>query len=341
MDTPVSRETTALGAKFGELHIGIKSAPDSPDPTALRSPTALTVTVTSLPTPPFSPSAAVETAPPFTLDHPTPDPETTLPEPLFPSPPQPLDTFPLFPLLPAELRLKIWSLSFLPRAIELHAQRTHYADSDRYTGTSGTPRWQSQSRNPAALSVNAEARSAALEFYTIALPLCAPRNEHPGNTRDGDRLLYLNPEEDTVVLLGDLNYGRLTTLLEWFRKQDAAYYSGRRSGRSQGKGKGVRRLAMSVAPWSHMVGAATLKAFARTVFADVEEFVLFIYKEPVPPDGWGGGRVVLEEATAEEDDAYRRYFVFGRGKQFREGDGWISVGKRPLKIADIQFLEGW
>ncbi|KAK0638512.1 hypothetical protein B0T16DRAFT_421284 [Cercophora newfieldiana] len=350
MDNQLRLEPEAgnVATKLGELRIGITPAPDSPTPSALTQPTTLAVPVAELPTPPFSPSIEEKN---FILNTPTrtsrprslslPDtslPPSLLPAPLPRNPPQPATSFPLFPLLPAELRLKIWSSSFLPRTIELHNRRTHYADSER---SSGVPQWQSQSRNPAALSVNAEARAAALEFYTVALPLCVPHFSFGGDARNGDRLLYLNPEEDMVVMLGDLNYSRLTHLLEWFRKQDAAYHNGRRSGSgAAGRGKGLRRMAMSVGPWAHAVGAATLKAFARTVFADVEEFVMFNYKAPIPPETWRGGRVVLQEACTE-DEAYRQFFVFGRGKQFREGDGWVVVGKRPIKIADIQFLEGW
>ncbi|KAK0716122.1 hypothetical protein B0H67DRAFT_489774 [Lasiosphaeris hirsuta] len=246
-------------------------------------------------------------------------------------------TFPYFPLLPAELRLKIWALSLAPRTIELHTRRTHYADSDAHRRR--VPQWQSLSRNPALLAVSAEARAAALEFYTVALPLAAPFGrkggygafERPGDMlSDSDRVLYISLEADTVVLLGDLHYGRLTTLLEWFRAQDV--------GRGRA-GKGVRRLAMGVAQWAHEVGARTLKAFARSVFADLEEFVLFMYKERMPPEEWTGGRCVLEEACLD-DDYYRR-FVIGKGKQFREGNGWMAVGKRPMKVVDLQFLDGW
>ena len=95
---------------------------------------------------------------------------------------------------------------------------------------------------------------------------------------------------------------------------------------------------MSVAPWSHTVGAATLKAFSRTVFADVEEFVLFMYMGRMPPEEWDGGRVLLEECRL--DDNYQR-FLMGRGGQFREGDGWMVVGKRPLEMVEIRFENGW
>ncbi|KAK3324902.1 hypothetical protein B0H66DRAFT_470387 [Apodospora peruviana] len=246
------------------------------------------------------------------------------------------DQFPLFGLLPAELRLKIWFQSFLPRTVELHTRRTHYADADN-NGASNQMKWQSNSRNPAALSVSSEARCAALEFYTVALPLArAPPNsnrvvrERPGDLlRDSDRVLYINLEVDMVILLGDLHTGRLTRLLSWFKDQDT------------GEGKGLRRLAMSVAPWSHLAGAATLKAFARTLFNDFDEFVLFAYQEWMPPEYWNGGTVVLREC--EHDDFYTR-FIMGRGKQFRVGgggEGWMVVGQKPMRIAEIQFVDGW
>ncbi|KAK4096709.1 hypothetical protein N658DRAFT_501277 [Parathielavia hyrcaniae] len=238
-------------------------------------------------------------------------------------------TFPYFPLLPAELRLKIWHMSFLPRTVELHTRRAHYANDD---GRGATPKWQqSQSRNPAALGVNAEARAAALEFYTVTLPL-----------HNNYRVLYLNLEHDTVVLLGDLHYTRLTKLLDWFRAQDRpAPGRARRRGAAgaTGEGKGLRKLAMSVALWAHEVGAATLKAFARTVFADMDEFTLFMYPDRLPPPDWTGGSCVLEEADADAD--YYRRFIVGRGRQFRVGDGWMVVGQQPMKVAELSFEGGW
>jgi 2-succinyl-5-enolpyruvyl-6-hydroxy-3-cyclohexene-1-carboxylate synthase len=252
-------------------------------------------------------------------------------------------------------------MSFLPRTVELHTRRAHYADDENLRLRSGaTPKWQSLSKNPAALAVNAEARAAALEHYTVALPLFAPpsnaQSERPGDLLQiSDRVLYLDLEQDTVVMLGDLHYTRLTRLLDWFRKMDnkpttAARQQQRRrdadnnnnnttSSSSSTRGKGLRRLAMSVALWAHEVGAATLKAFARTVFADIEEFVLFMYSEQLPPSTWGGGLCLLEEAAADADH-YRR-FLIGRGRQFRVGNDWMVVGQRPMKVADICFEEGW
>ncbi|KAL2262650.1 hypothetical protein VTK26DRAFT_575 [Humicola hyalothermophila] len=257
----------------------------------------------------------------------------------------PLGTFQCFPLLPPELRLKIWHMSFLPRTVELHTWPTHYAEDELVFGS--TPTWQSLSRNPAALSVNTEAREAALECYTVALPLASPLARDPtflararsrGHGRDGGRVLYLNLEQDTVVLLGELHYTRLTRLLQWFRDADTPTLRSR-AGTVAVRGKGLRRLAMSVAPWWTEVMGATLKAFARTVFADLEEFALFMYTARTPPESWTGGKCVLEEASPDED--YYRHYVVDKGRQFRVGDGWMVVGRRPMKVAELSFHDGW
>ncbi|KAH6847014.1 hypothetical protein B0I37DRAFT_374119 [Chaetomium sp. MPI-CAGE-AT-0009] len=230
-------------------------------------------------------------------------------------------------------------MSFLPRTVELHTRRAHYADKDPH---GGTPKWQSQSRNPAALSVNAEARAAALEHYTVALPLFTLPSRTQTSERSGDllqysdRVLHLNLEHDTIVLLGgDLAYERVSGLLGWLRRMD----NKPARGRGGGGGKGVRRLGISTAMWTFEGGAAMLSAVSRTVLADIESFTLFMFPERQPPEGWAGGRCVLEE-TAADTDAYRR-FVIGRGRQFRVGDGWMVVGEQPMKLADLCFAEGW
>jgi hypothetical protein len=156
--------------------------------------------------------------------------------------------------------------------------------------------------------------------------------------QDSDRVLYLNLESDMVVLLGDLKFSRLTRLLEYFRRIDKLS-RGRSAGAEGGNGKGLRRLAMSVSLWAHEAGGATLKAFARTVLADIDEFVLFMYSDRLPPPAWMGGIRVLDEAAADSDD-YRR-FVTRRGWQFRVGDGWMVVGQRPMNVADISFEDVW
>ncbi|KAK1834899.1 hypothetical protein QBC39DRAFT_368613 [Podospora conica] len=301
-----------------------------------------TAIVAAPPTPPFSPALAPDTPPtnnPFgvtlSLDPPLATPPTEHP-PVLPIPPT---TFPLFPFLPAELRLKIWAASFLPRTVELHSRRSHYASTDHTT-----PCWHSKSRNPAALSVCTEARAAALSHYRVALPLDAlpARHEHvvltglktcerPGDTlRGGDRRLYVNLAEDTVVLCSEVAFMRLKRLLDWFRQQDG-----------RGGGRGLRKLAMSVKAWAISGPAAqALKAFGNAQFGEVDEFYLFFYDDWVPPEAWTGARCELVGFSPDED-VYRR-FLMGRGRQFRDGDGWIVVGKRPMEVVEIRFHdEGW
>ncbi|KAL2159065.1 hypothetical protein VTH06DRAFT_2824 [Thermothelomyces fergusii] len=249
---------------------------------------------------------------------------------------EPCNTFTYFPLLPAELRLKIWHMSFLPRTVVLHTKRCHYADYVEYEA----PRWQSQSCNPAALSVNTEARAAALEHYTVAMPLFAPSSRKSMPKRPGDllqnseKVLYLNLEQDTVVLLGDLQYVHIMRLLDDFRRLDRP----RAWNLNTACGKGLRRLGMSVAFWIHDAGAAALEMFARKAFTNIEEFILFTYDKPLPPSDWRG-LCVLSEIDINGD--FYRDFRMGRGRQFRDKDGWMVVGKGPMKLADICFQEGW
>lgn len=294
-------EVISVEANLADADSGLTKTTLDP---ALGVPTPLVVTVTELSTPSVFPPVVDKTP----------------------------GTFHYFPYLPTELRLKIWRFSALcPRVVELHARRTHYADEDR----DGDPLWQSLSRNSGVLSANAEARAVALKFYTVTLRLCDPI-ELP--LRRCDRLLYINLKEDTVVLLGDLAFVRLNRLLNWFREQDIAYCNGRASRAVTNQGKGLRRLAMSCAQWDSAIAARTLQALARNVFADIEELVLFIYEDGLPPKTWTGGRCILENARPE-GESYRRFAAVW-GQAFRNGDSWIKVGKRPLKVADISF-ENW
>ncbi|KAK3377435.1 hypothetical protein B0H63DRAFT_477197 [Podospora didyma] len=323
------QKTNDIAADLGKLSIAVDTDKSNKPSTTLAasklpiapvaptmSAASVLVTVTEIPpTPPFSPAPPEMSA----EDQQGHDLQVTHRDDT-----KDMNTFHFFPFLPAELRLYIWHLSFLPRIVELHKRRTHYADDDRF------PRWQSYSRNPAALAVNVEARAAALEFYTVSLPLAAPLARHqtvelPGQLHLSGRRLYLNLVHDTVIVLGSVHFSRLTRLLGWFRAEDRS-------------GTGLRRLAMSVASWAHEAGAATLKLFARTGFTDVEEFVLLMYNDLGPPADWTGGRVVFKPCR---DTDYHRRFVMGKGKQFREGDGWMVVGKQPLKVVDVNFLNSW
>ncbi|KAJ3454840.1 hypothetical protein MRS44_013440 [Fusarium solani] len=171
-------------------------------------------------------------------------------------------SFHVFPHLPVELRLKIWRYSFTPRIVEIHARRSHYADDFQH---GGVPKWQSGCNNPAALSVNSEARSAALDCYPVKFPLAtvAPC-EHAGDSiNDLNRVLYINPAVDTVVVLGDLDYRRMSRLLSDLTLRDP-------------KGKGLQRLAVS-ASWTYHQGAGdTIRMLVQHMFPELIEMTVFI-----------------------------------------------------------------
>lgn len=227
----------------------------------------------------------------------------------------------MFPLLPAELRLQIWSHSFLPRAVELHARRLHYADSDLHGGVAA---WQSGSPNPVALAVNSEARAAAQSHYAVRLPLAPnrPCDRSGESIRDGDRVLYIDPGQDTVVLLGEaLSIPRIKGLLACM---------------ADVPGPGLKRLALSARCFAHGGCGVSMRIYARTLFRGLEELVLFMYEHRVPPESWKGGAVELVDCSGE--DYYRR-FVLGRGSELRDGSAWMKVGERELKVMDLVFCD--
>lgn len=232
--------------------------------------------------------------------------------------------FRFFPLLPAELRIRVWELSFEPRVVELHTRRLHYADDFRH---GGHIYWHSQCANPAALSVSLEAREVALARYSVAVPLAvAPQGR--GREVAGDSVadlhhrLYLDPASDTVALLGELDLSLLRSLFEVVRQADPT-------------GRGVRRLGVSAACFKHQ---GLLSMYAKTVFRDIDELVLFMYVWPMPPERWSQGLCVLEDCA--DKDFFRRWEMTV-GKHFKTPDGqWLKVGKanREIRIMDLLFL---
>ena len=217
------------------------------------------------------------------------------------------DTFHLFPSLPTELRLKIWNASLFPRVVELHIWRHHYAREE-------TDNWQSGSSNPIALSICSESRREALRFYRVKISL------HGG--AEG-RVLYINPGIDTVVVLGELQYQRLRALFATVKAQDPEC-------------KGLQRVGLSVACWTHHYAGATLRIWANTLFRFLDEFVLLLYTEREPPAGFRGGECELVPTQGE--GALLRYVRDTR--EFRSGDRWLAVGKGEMKVMSIRFLSG-
>lgn len=283
-----------------------------------------------------------------------------------PGPDPPAASFHLFGDLPAELRIKIWHLSFLPRVIELHPTRPNYA---RDTGRQ--QQWQSGCSNPAALSVCSEARQLALGHFRIAYPLAAITSQpwdsegpfasyvaqlgtynFPGASATGKasllrRTLHMSPDSDTVALLGqDTDFSKLSRLLESFRSADP-------------QGLGIGNLALSTRGWGFGGSAALMRSLDQTILKDLDQLTLFMYAEPRPPPEWNDrGSGTDEESLArfreignrcelvpcEGSNAWYAYRLWsgGKGRQFWDNDGKIMhVGRNELKIMDLRFSDGW
>ncbi|KFY27786.1 hypothetical protein V493_03308 [Pseudogymnoascus sp. VKM F-4281 (FW-2241)] len=265
-----------------------------------------------------------------------------------PSTSTPLQTFPIFPLLPAEIRLSIWNHSLLPRTLELHSPRAHYANPHNSSSTfdSGPPPFQSRSYNPAALSTTLESRTAALRVYNIALPLASETHHRPPS--DQRRVLYIALDRDTVVLLGDEPAIRVTKLVRWFRGHLAAQAEDNNSAIT-----GLNFFGVSAANFASTQGAQMLRFVGRDIFHDVDRFVLVIGPRPgcgtelKPPEWWDGGRCGLRDFDGEErghgveEKEQYKGFQQGVGRQFREREGWMVVGRNRMRIASVYFENGW
>ncbi|KAG8161236.1 hypothetical protein KVR01_009500 [Diaporthe batatas] len=288
-----------------------------------------------------------------------------------PGPDPPAASFHIFGDLPAELRIKIWHLTFLPRVVELHPTRPNYArDSGRQQ------QWQSGCSNPAALSVSSEARQIALGHFRIAYPLASITSqqegpgqapfarysaaaEHIGNYYNFSgpsatgkailrrRTLHISPEVDTVALLGqDIDLGKISALLDSFRDADPQEL-------------GLSNLALSTRGWGYPGSAAMMRSFNRTILKGLGQLTLFMYGEPLPPHEWNVKGASLDEQTlsrfretgnrcelvpCEGSNAWYAYKLWssGKGRQFWNDEGKImQVGRNDLKIMDLKFSDGW
>lgn len=84
-----------------------------------------------------------------------------------------------------------------------------------------------------------------------------------------------------------------------------------------------------------------LQALARSIVRDLDEFELFLYAGNVPPVGWEGGRgrlcpwIVAGRSMIDT-------FCTGAGSSSgrrREG-GWMMVGRGPMRVMELQFVQG-
>ncbi|KAJ9150799.1 hypothetical protein NKR23_g3435 [Pleurostoma richardsiae] len=238
----------------------------------------------------------------------------------------PAPSFHLFSYLPAELRLKVWRFSFEPRAVEIHARRSHYADDFQH---GGMPKWQSGCTNPAALATSSEARAAAQRHYTVRFPLATVAAcERAGDSvTDLYRVLYLNLATDVLVILGDMDFRRMSRLPPEFRRLDPT-------------GEGLKRMAVSASWTYHPGAAASVRMFVRNLIPELRELIVFMYAEMVPPAHWSSGSCSLDDCDGT--DYYKRHVV-GMGQRTRDGYKWLVTGGRDLKVSlkELNFRHGW
>ncbi len=77
-----------------------------------------------------------------------------------------------------------------------------------------------------------------------------------------------------------------------------------------------------------------MKIYARTIFRELDELVLFMFNERHPAEEWKGG--VCELIDCSETDIYRR-FALGRGAELKAAGRWMTVGKSQLRVMDLVF----
>lgn len=120
-------------------------------------------------------------------------------------------TFTLFPLLPLELRLKIWYFTFSPRILQYELASIHIVSV--ITAVPGDPdcyhqfstKSQSSAAPPMALQVCHESRSFALEHYLASYsstPIPIFLQDYPDIP---PRPVYYNPKMD-IVAFDELRY---------------------------------------------------------------------------------------------------------------------------------------
>ncbi|KAH6649039.1 hypothetical protein BKA67DRAFT_576614 [Truncatella angustata] len=216
-----------------------------------------------------------------------------------------LEEFKFFSQLPSEIRVKIWRSSFEPRVLELHSSRAHYA-------VRKPSLWFSRCVNPVTLFVCTESRTEALSFYTVALPL-------------GDECgisLYVSPAVDTLVALGEVDYHQTHALLSLIASLDPT-------------GQGLQRFGLSFACWTYTFAGATLRACSKTIFKSLEQFVLVMYTDFLPPADFKGGSCYLEDC--ERTDQFTQ-FVREWGTEFKNGNEWMTVGRSEMQIMNLGFF---
>jgi hypothetical protein len=144
-------------------------------------------------------------------------------------------TFPLFPLLPKELRLKIWHHSLQRQRFikvlllpEKMFNTTQPEGTEAVISTSKSERYRAYAEGYQVLSkllrVNCEAREAALEFYRVRLPCLLKKGLETSHGVPYEAIpgtLYINPEYDFLYITPQVSAE--DTLLDFFYHMKTTY----------------------------------------------------------------------------------------------------------------------
>ena len=140
-------------------------------------------------------------------------------------------TFPLFPLLPKELRLKIWYHSLQRQRfikVLLFPETIWNQGTETVTSTTKSERYRAYVEGYQVLSkllrVNCEAREAALEFYRVPLPCLFKKgleSSHGVPYEATPGTLYINPEYDFLYVTPQVSAEE--TLVDFFYHMKTTY----------------------------------------------------------------------------------------------------------------------
>lgn len=140
------------------------------------------------------------------------------------SPQNTTQTFTLFPLLPTELRLKIWRALIHPRIIAAACLSAH-------TQASKLAQLAQRPRHPAVpvlLHVNRESRAVGLRHYELAFAWKIPHRLAGPETGvlpgSGEARVWFNFETDGVLLVGELEpydqFGFHSPMVYFLKRED-------------------------------------------------------------------------------------------------------------------------
>jgi len=87
-----------------------------------------------------------------------------------------------------------------------------------------------------------------------------------------------------------------------------------------------------------------LRIIGQQLFYDIDDFAFMVgssARDKTPPAWWKGGKCTLHTSQGRDGGLDFEGFAVGIARQFREGDRWMVVGKKPMRVVSLQFENGW